>query len=154
MGNENLHLTKGERTRTKILEKAADLFSEKGYTAVTMKDVCEATGLSRGGLYRYFGSTAEMMMLLMRAEQEHADRQAEREHGEHRSAVSMLDAFLMQHYHFMLSRRGRLDQAGQERNQPAYRHGGLHKQRIVRNDQRIGMCADCGTNAGGGPEAR
>ena len=42
MKDENLPLTKGERTRTKILEKAADLFSEKGYTAVTMKDVCEA----------------------------------------------------------------------------------------------------------------
>ena len=111
MDEDNTLLTKGERTRTKILEKAADLFTEKGYTAVTMKDVCEATGLSRGGLYRYFGSTAEMMMLLMRAEQEHADRQAEREHGEHRSAVSMLDAFLMQHYHFMLSRRGRLELA-------------------------------------------
>ena len=111
MGNENLHLTKGERTRTKILEKAADLFSEKGYTAVTMKDVCEASGLSRGGLYRHFGSTAEMMILLMRAEQERADREVERERSEHMSAVRMLDDFLTQHYSFMLSRRGRLELA-------------------------------------------
>lgn len=120
-------MTKGERTKTKILEKAADLFAEKGYTAVTMKDVCEAADLSRGGLYRYFGSTAEMMILLMRAEQQRADREAEREHIEHRSAVRMLDAFLTQHYSFMISRRGRLemamnqfaqsDEAGWEENQ-------------------------------------
>ena len=111
MKDENLPLTKGERTKTKILEKAADLFSEKGYTAVTMKDVCEAAGLSRGGLYRHFGSTAEMMILLMRAEQERADREVERERSEHMSAVRMLDDFLTQHYSFMLSRRGRLELA-------------------------------------------
>ena len=108
---ENQPQTKGERTKAKILEKAADLFAEKGYTAVTMKDVCEAAGLSRGGLYRYFGSTAEMMILLMRAEQQHADREAAREHGEHSSAVHMLDVFLAQHYSFMLSHRGRLELA-------------------------------------------
>ena len=123
---ENPIMTKGERTKAKILEKAADLFAEKGYTAVTMKDVCEAAGLSRGGLYRYFGSTAEMMILLMRAEQQHADREAEREHSEHRSAVRMLDAFLAQHYSFIYSDHGRLelamnqfaqsDEAGREEN--------------------------------------
>ena len=48
MAQETPPLTKGERTRERILENAADLFAEKGYTAVTMKDVCEATGLSRG----------------------------------------------------------------------------------------------------------
>jgi AcrR family transcriptional regulator len=111
METGNQPQTKGERTKAKILEKAADLFAEKGYTAVTMKDVCEAAGLSRGGLYRYFGSTAEMMILLMRAEQQHADSEAAREHGEHSSAVRMLDAFLAQHYSFMLSHRGRLELA-------------------------------------------
>ena len=111
METGNQPQTKGERTKAKILEKAADLFAEKGYTAVTMKDVCEAAGLSRGGLYRYFGSTAEMMILLMRAEQQHADREAAREHGEHSSAVHMLDVFLAQHYSFMLSHRGRLELA-------------------------------------------
>ena len=40
MAQETPPLTKGERTRERILENAADLFAEKGYTAVTMKDVC------------------------------------------------------------------------------------------------------------------
>ena len=111
MAQETPSLTKGERTRERILEKAADLFVENGYTAVTMKDVCEAAGLSRGGLYRYFGSTAEMMILLLRAEQQYADQVVAREHGEHKSAVKMLYAFLQQHYQFMHAHRGRLELA-------------------------------------------
>lgn len=103
--------TKGENTRAKILEKAAVLFAEKGYNAVTMKDVCEATGLSRGGLYRNFASTADMMVQLMRQEQERADI-AERENFNITdSAVSHLDGFLQQHKSYMLSPMGRLELA-------------------------------------------
>ena len=52
--------TKKERTRQHILERAYDLFAQKGFKAVTMKDVCEATELSRGGLYAHFSSTQEI----------------------------------------------------------------------------------------------
>lgn len=52
--------TKKERTRHRILEKTYDLFAQKGFNAVTMKDVCEATELSRGGLYAHFSSTQEI----------------------------------------------------------------------------------------------
>ncbi|MDK2807804.1 MAG: hypothetical protein PWP24_538 [Clostridiales bacterium] len=51
---------KGERTKQLILAKASDLFAERGFSCVTMKDVCDHTGLSRGGLYRYFASTAQI----------------------------------------------------------------------------------------------
>jgi Transcriptional regulator len=51
---------KGDKTRQYIIQTAAELFSKMGYTAVTMKDVCEACDLSRGGLYRHFGSTKEI----------------------------------------------------------------------------------------------
>lgn len=48
---------KGEKTKQDIREKAYQLFAEKGFKAVTMKDICELTGLSRGGLYRHYEST-------------------------------------------------------------------------------------------------
>lgn len=111
MTGKNETLRKGERTKAKILEKAADLFAEKGYTAVSMSDVCAATNLSRGGLYRHFSSTAEMMILLIRSEQQQADLAVQRNLGAQKSAISMLDAFLTQHYRFMLSPRGRLELA-------------------------------------------
>ncbi|AEV30631.1 transcriptional regulator [Sphaerochaeta pleomorpha str. Grapes] len=40
---------------------AKQLFSTKGYEGVTMKDVCEACQISRGGLYRYYDSPKEIM---------------------------------------------------------------------------------------------
>lgn len=52
--------SKGNQTRELIKDAAYVLFAKKGFKEVTMKDICEATGLSRGGLYRYFGSTAEI----------------------------------------------------------------------------------------------
>lgn len=37
---------KGEKTKQDIREKAYQLFVEKGFKEVTMKDICELTGLS------------------------------------------------------------------------------------------------------------
>ena len=37
-----------------IVEKARDVFMEKGFKKVTMKDIVEACDISRGGLYLYF----------------------------------------------------------------------------------------------------
>ncbi|HVI42323.1 MAG TPA: TetR/AcrR family transcriptional regulator [Anaerovoracaceae bacterium] len=53
---------RGDKTRQSIIKAAAGLFSQKGFTAVTMKDICEACNLSRGGLYRHFGSTKDIFI--------------------------------------------------------------------------------------------
>lgn len=37
---------------------------QKGFTAVTMSDLCDASGLSRGGLYRHFSSTKDVFVAL------------------------------------------------------------------------------------------
>ena len=47
---------KGEITKQFILDKAFGLFAENGFHRVTMKDICDRTDLSRGGLYRYYSS--------------------------------------------------------------------------------------------------
>lgn len=52
--------SKGDLTKKRIQQCAWELFATKGFTAVTMKDVCEATGLSRGGLYRHYAGTDEI----------------------------------------------------------------------------------------------
>ena len=51
---------KGEETKKLIREKACSLFARKGFKNVTMKDICVATGLSRGGLYRHYDSTQQV----------------------------------------------------------------------------------------------
>ena len=51
---------RGEETRKLIKKCACDLFASKGVKQVTMKDICEAASLSRGGLYCHYESTQEI----------------------------------------------------------------------------------------------
>ena len=58
---------KGDKTKQDIREKAYQLFAEKGFKDVTMKDICEFTGLSRGGLYRHYESTEQIFLEIVNA---------------------------------------------------------------------------------------
>lgn len=58
---------KGEKTKQEIRENAYRLFAEKGFKEVTMKDICERTGLSRGGLYRHYESTEQIFLEIVNA---------------------------------------------------------------------------------------
>lgn len=48
--------TKGARTRQLIIEKSLQLFSVKGYYNTSIRNIMEATGLTKGGLYGHFES--------------------------------------------------------------------------------------------------
>lgn len=58
---------KGEDTKKLIRERAAYLFAQKGFKNVTMKDICAATGLCRGGLYRHYDSTRQIFLEIIEA---------------------------------------------------------------------------------------
>ena len=85
---------RGEATRQLILEKSFDLFARKGYRSVTMKDICEETGLSRGGLYGHFDSTEQIFMEVMEQmpKRKQAELREKMEQGD--SAVKILDEML------------------------------------------------------------
>ena len=51
---------RGQETRKHIKKCACSLFAEKGFKQVTMKDICEVTKLSRGGLYCHYESTRQI----------------------------------------------------------------------------------------------
>ncbi len=70
-------MTKGERTKQRIIDAAFALFAEKGFDAVSMKDVCCASELSRGGLYAHFSSTSDIMDAIIDREQSYAYRALE-----------------------------------------------------------------------------
>ncbi|HEX2717680.1 MAG TPA: TetR family transcriptional regulator [Gemmatimonadaceae bacterium] len=73
--------SKGEQTRTKILEAALALFMERGFEATTMRAVAEEAGVSLGNAYYYFESKEELVQAFY-----------ERSHREHlAAAVPRLD---------------------------------------------------------------
>ena len=53
-------MTKGERTRRKIVADAAPVFNTRGYEGSSLNDLMSATGLKKGGIYRHFASKAQM----------------------------------------------------------------------------------------------
>lgn len=50
----------GERTRRRIVEKAAPVFNTKGYFGTSMSDLVRETGLEKGGIYGHFSSKEEL----------------------------------------------------------------------------------------------
>ena len=88
--------TKKEKTRNFILDKSYPLFAEMGFKQVTMKDICTATGLSRGGLYSHFSSTAQVFEALLEKISVENAFDIEREIDKDASATDILNASLLQ----------------------------------------------------------
>lgn len=56
MGTEHdrPRMSKGERTRERILDAAAELFSRSGYRAVSLRDIAARAGLTHAGVLHHF----------------------------------------------------------------------------------------------------
>jgi TetR/AcrR family transcriptional repressor of nem operon len=53
-------MRKDEKTRQLIIIKSAELFNQKGYAGSSIQDIIEATGLTKGGIYRRFSNKDEI----------------------------------------------------------------------------------------------
>ncbi len=51
--------------REVILEQALALFSERGYDAVGVQEICEAAGITKPTLYHYFGSKRGLLEAIL-----------------------------------------------------------------------------------------
>lgn len=50
------HRSKSDITRERILESAASIFSDRGYSGATMRDIAQAADMKAGSLYYYYPS--------------------------------------------------------------------------------------------------
>lgn len=53
-------LSKGDRTRQRIIAEAAAIFNQRGYEGCSLKEIMAATNLEKGGIYRHFESKEEL----------------------------------------------------------------------------------------------
>jgi len=53
-------MRKGEQTRLEIIQKAAPIFNQKGFSGAALSDLMRATGLEKGGIYRHFDSKQQL----------------------------------------------------------------------------------------------
>lgn len=61
---------RGEETKRRILELAADAFAEKGYAGTSLNDVIRRSGLTKGAFYFHFESKEELALAVYRTKQE------------------------------------------------------------------------------------
>ncbi|MEH2291313.1 TetR/AcrR family transcriptional regulator [Nostoc sp.] len=55
-------MSKGEETKTRILQQAAELFNQQGYAGSSMSDIMRVTGLQKGGIYNHFQSKDDLAL--------------------------------------------------------------------------------------------
>ena len=55
-------MSKAQETKTRIIEQAATLFNQQGYSGTSVSDLMRATGLQKGGIYNHFVSKDELAL--------------------------------------------------------------------------------------------
>jgi AcrR family transcriptional regulator len=60
-GKNDMVMSEGEKTtKERIFEVALDLFSQKGFDAVSMREIAEAVGIKKASLYSHFSGKDEL----------------------------------------------------------------------------------------------
>ena len=96
-----------------IVDTARGVFVEKGYKNVTMKDIVDACGISRGGLYLYFSNTQELFLEVLCADgaEPWENGEVEELFGENAFASDILALFLKEQKKELLRRKNNLTMA-------------------------------------------
>jgi AcrR family transcriptional regulator len=55
-------MSKGEQTKTRIIQQAAELFNQQGYAGSSISDIMRVTGLHKGGIYNHFQSKDDLAL--------------------------------------------------------------------------------------------
>jgi AcrR family transcriptional regulator len=87
----------GEETKKRITDKAKHLFTQKGYGAVTINEVCEIAGVSKGSLYHHFPSKDELFLQVLEEDSEQWNTEWEKKRTALSDAEEQLFA-LAEHY--------------------------------------------------------
>lgn len=90
------------RTREKILEVAADLFSKKNYHEVMMDDVARLTDIAKGTVYNYFESKEELYFTIMSQKLNNLNSSLKEKISGEISCIESLHSYVIHLYMFMM----------------------------------------------------
>lgn len=60
-----MRTTKGEVSKSRLMESAAELFAQKGYAATTVSQIVASAGLTQAAFYLYFKSKEDILKELL-----------------------------------------------------------------------------------------
>ncbi len=99
---------KSNQKRRFILETAREVFAEKGFRTVTMKDIVDACKISRGGLYLHFESTEEIFREILKMDEEAEDASLDGKIDESSTPADILALFLKEQKKEILKKKSSL----------------------------------------------
>ncbi len=127
---------KSAQKRKYILDTAKKVFVDKGYKSVTMKDIVEACGISRGGLYLYFSSTDQILLEILQMEAEETDDVFTQNIAEEDTAADILTLFLKEQKKELLRKKNNLTVAVYEY---FFAHGQMDKNNMLKKQFEAGV---------------
>jgi TetR/AcrR family transcriptional regulator, cholesterol catabolism regulator len=86
-----------------ILEKAANLFKEKGYKAASMRDLAEVVGVEAASLYNHIKSKSELLHVICLAVANRFTNKIDEVEAEDITAIEKLEKLLRFHIREMLN---------------------------------------------------
>jgi TetR/AcrR family transcriptional regulator, transcriptional repressor for nem operon len=87
-------MKKGETTKLDIIQRAAPIFNQQGYSGASIADIMRATGLQKGGIYNHFETKEQLAIESFRyAVQVSCQRYADALKG-HQTAQAQLLSFI------------------------------------------------------------
>jgi AcrR family transcriptional regulator len=86
-------MTKAEKTKQFIIEKAAPIFNTKGVAGTAMSDIMEATGLAKGSMYVHFESKEELSYAVVDYNLDNLSKKMTAAVGKHKTAKDKLFAY-------------------------------------------------------------
>jgi len=70
--------TKGERTRERILQAALELFSERGFTATSVRDIAAKAEMTHAGLLHHFANKDDLLVQILEYREKQDEENARR----------------------------------------------------------------------------
>ena len=87
-------MTKGEQTKQHIIQRAATIFNQRGYSGSSINDVMENTGLKKGGIYRHFESKEQLALAAFDFAQQQVTQRLEEAIQRETDAIKQLLRFI------------------------------------------------------------
>ena len=94
--------TKKQIKRERILEAAANLFSQKSYHEVMMEDVAKLTSVAKGTVYNYFSSKEDLYFSIMSLRMDNLIRSLKQQIKVELNSIDSLRSFIVHLYMFMM----------------------------------------------------
>jgi len=104
----SLSMAKAQRPKASkkefILQKAATMFREKGFSATSMRDLAEAVGIEAASLYNHIQSKSEMLQEIIFRMANNCNVQIENMENEDINSLKKIELLIRFHVQMMLSR--------------------------------------------------